>query len=144
MNVTIMYIIVALAICIVLLTLESSRNKNKLRDLELRFESTDRFIDRCHDKIAQLIHELQVLEGTQSKMADEIFKMNDLNQRLNNLERTRDIPLQPWQVPCNDPCVPCSNPHKDCINCPRQYNCSGNTTITDSWSISNEGLQKNE
>ena len=86
MNVTIMYILVALVICIVLLTLETSRNKNKLRDLELRFEATDGFIDRCHDKIAQLIHELQVLEGTQSKMADELLKINDLEKRISFLE----------------------------------------------------------
>lgn len=82
----IMYILVALTICIVLLTLESSRNKNKLRDLELRFKATDRFIDRCHNIIDQLIHELQVLEGIQSKMADELLKMNDLDSRLNALQ----------------------------------------------------------
>jgi len=85
MNV-IMYILVALAICIVLLTLEMSRNKRKLRDLKWRFEATDRFIDRCHNKIAQLIHELQVLEGNQSKMSDELLKTNDLDSRLNALQ----------------------------------------------------------
>ena len=39
-----------------------------------------------NDEVEQLKRELQILEGIQSKMADELMKMNDLDKRIIELE----------------------------------------------------------
>ena len=37
-------------------------------------------------QIEELIRDIQLLEGTQERFSEQLMKMNELNQRLNNLE----------------------------------------------------------
>lgn len=95
------FAVVALGICYVLVSCESTRNRYRIRDLETEVEhlkalvnTNDKFVDKtydglveCSDQVRQLRKELQILEGIQSKMADELMKMNDLDKRITKLEK---------------------------------------------------------
>lgn len=140
------FAVVALGICYVFVSCESSRNKYRIRDLETEVEhlkalvnTNDKFVDKtydglieCSDQVRQLRKELQILEGIQSKMSDELFKMNDLDKRIDTLEKSSkiNIPIQGQTLypPCYFENGICTNPFHDCVGCPRQF--GGGTTIT--------------
>lgn len=125
---------------------ESAKNKSRIRDLETEVEhlkalvnTNDKFVDKtydglveCSEHVRQLRKELQILEGTQSKMSDELLKMNDLDKRISVLEKTStiNIPIQGQTLypPCYFENGICTNPFHDCVGCPRQF--GGGTTIT--------------
>lgn len=45
-------------------------------------------------QIEELIRDIQLLEGTQERFSEQLMKMNELNQRLNNLECQKVLRLK--------------------------------------------------
>ena len=134
---------VVLAICGISTNCESTKNKYRIRDLEVEVEHlkdvinvNDKFVDKtydglveCSDQVRQLRKELHLLEGTQSKMADELWKMNDLDKRISVLENNKNIPPNIYGSICCDG-THCTNPFHDCVGCPNQFGSGGTYTST--------------
>lgn len=97
----------------------------EFKHLKALVNTNDKFVDKtydglveCSDQVGQLRKELQILEGIQSKMADELWKMNDLDKRIRSLEDdftdlSRDFKAlttlgstRPYTAPPYDPMYP--------------------------------------
>lgn len=70
-----MYILVALAICIVLLTLETSRNKRKIMDLKMEFDLKNKVMTQ--EKIK---NEVLTLEQVRQFMKDNLLLYADIEE----------------------------------------------------------------
>ena len=126
---------IVLAICGISVSCESTRNKYKIRDLEIEVDILkDR--DRINDKFTDNLYDSTI---------DCTNKINDLKKEIENLKQAMKTVIPPNDyrtIYCDG--SHCTNPFRDCVNCPNQFGSGDTVTTTDNWSISSNGLHKPE
>lgn len=108
------FAVVALGICYVFVSCESSRNKYRIRDLETEVEHLKDVV-RTEEKFTTSIDD----------------RVNGLVKRVDGLEYAIKIVMPPddhRQIYCDG--RNCLNPFHDCVGCPNQFGSGGTYTST--------------
>ena len=121
---------------VVFIKKHSKKHDKHLLEMEWELNTYEKFTDKCLDRIVNINIELdeikkaiQATDTVVSKMADELFKMNDLYKRISVLENNKNIPPNIYGSTCCDG-THCTNPFHDCINCPYMFGSGGTITTT--------------